>query len=234
MLGIIGIKTVLTGVSLIVLALYLIAPLAVDIPVLGTVIAGNPLRFALLTGVGLILFGDRLRWWTSILRRLPYPLKAARAARLDGEWVGSQFSNWPIVSARRTESENNGSSSQPDLLETQVEAIIRVRIFGTSMCLKSISGYQESDTISARLHDEGQDKEIRLAYLFRSSVPTPELTDEGSFMGAADLRLEKQTDGSLLLTGPMFTNRSWQNGLNTAGTIRLTEKGKAKSAYQVV
>ena len=220
MLGIIGVRTVLIGVGLLFVATYFLGSVAADIPVVGSWIVDHRIKVSIGI-VSAVLTADGLRCWTFLLRHLPYGWKAAQAARLDGEWKGIQTSNWPLVSQRQNLQEPVEDSIRPYLLETDVSATIKVRIFGTFMQLRSANGYQKSDTVSSDIHDEGPDKGIRLAYIFHATVPKPKPTDEASFFGAANLTLTRQANKKLVLEGPVFTNRDWQNGRNTAGLIRL-------------
>ena len=57
-----------------------------------------------------------------------------------------------------------------------------------------------------------------LSYIFEAHVPAPQATDDRMFEGAAKLEVVFDADDTEL-KGTYWTNRAWQRGLNTAGTM---------------
>ena len=164
----------------------------------------------------------RLLWLVpSISEKLPL---------LDGRWVGVQKSNWPLISALAEGSRSAGygvdvdKDPLPPLLETEVVVEVTSSFFTIGMKLVSVSKYQNSELRAAILTPATLQARGRLTYMFASRVPIPERTDSGRFDGAADLEIHKDDDGTLRLEGPVWTNRNWAKGLNTAGCIQLTRR----------
>ncbi|MDO9335661.1 MAG: hypothetical protein Q7T61_04620 [Caulobacter sp.] len=148
---------------------------------------------------------------------------------LDGRWVGLQRSNWPIIDALKEGAKSkdvgidvdNAASLLPALLDTEVEAEISCSFFAVKMHLESMTKYQNSVVKVSRLLPADDQQRARFFYVFEGRVPVPRSTDVDKYDGAAGLEVIPGKSGKLVLSGPVWTNRNWAKGLNTAGCIEL-------------
>lgn len=136
---------------------------------------------------------------------------------IGGQWRGEISSNWPAIAKAHGIKDKDGKEFQDRI--TPVTADICVKLFSISIELKSDSGYQNSKTLSCTLN-KNSPRGFELSYVYRSSVPDPKLSDEQSFYGAGLIDFSSRTPSQL--AGVYWTNRKWQEGQNTAGTITLT------------
>lgn len=67
-----------------------------------------------------------------------------------------------------------------------------------------------------------EDDSFELVYMFRVMNDSPSESDAVFYEGAARLRVVDIS--SMQMKGVFWTNRCWQNNLNTAGTITLTKQ----------
>lgn len=138
---------------------------------------------------------------------------------LDGKWVGTVDSNWPLVSQR-------GPAAQPlpgnrvgqRTTPTNVTVTIQARLLSVTMTLEADTRYSNSETLLVGVTKRPGSGVVELRYIYQNRTRNPEPSDSGSHLGAAVLDLEQQGN-EMVLTGPYWTNRNWQNGLNTAGTV---------------
>jgi hypothetical protein len=103
-----------------------------------------------------------------------------------------------------------------------VELIIRADLFGVSLALRSLDGYQESQVIQSELYRDPRTGTFYLSYIFEASVPIPQKTDDRVFDGASKLEIIINEENTVL-KGTYWTNRAWQRGLNTAGLISMKQ-----------
>lgn len=135
---------------------------------------------------------------------------------IDGRWRGEISSNWPAI-AKAHDIKDKDSKEVRDRI-TPVTADICVKLFSISIELKSDSGYQNSKTLSCALKRNSH-RGFELSYVYSSSVPDPKLSDEQTFLGAGLIDFTSKKPPSL--EGVYWSNRKWQEGQNTAGTITL-------------
>jgi len=80
-----------------------------------------------------------------------------------------------------------------------------------------------SDTTAFRIAKSSHTHRNVIHYVFDAVVDAPEPSDVDRFYGAA--RLEILGDGKgMTLQGAYWTDRNWQTGQNTAGTLKLRRK----------
>lgn len=140
--------------------------------------------------------------------------------KISGFWEGELRSNWAEVSARSIA----GEQAMPTAL-VPVNAYINASLFHAVMELESANGrYSRSQTIALRVARDPETDLVQLRYLYKNSTPAPLKTDEQVHYGAALLNFSDR-NGVQELEGFYWTNRNWQKGLNTAGTIRLRRPG---------
>lgn len=66
------------------------------------------------------------------------------------------------------------------------------------------------------------DDSFQLEYMFQGKNHSPSQTDTVYYEGAASLRVEDIK--TMRMKGVFWTNRCWQNRLNTAGSIELKKQ----------
>lgn len=94
---------------------------------------------------------------------------------------------------------------------------INMTLFDFAMSIPGGDGYSSSNVVSSKLVKDELMGSYVLYYVFESEVANPLKTDVVSFQGSAKLRVNSDH----VLTGSYWTNRNYQNGLQTAGSIRL-------------
>jgi len=62
---------------------------------------------------------------------------------------------------------------------------------------------------------------VIIHYVYDAFVGLPDQSDVDRFYGAARLILVDD-DGLIFLEGTYWTDRNWQKGFNTAGSLKLT------------
>lgn len=141
---------------------------------------------------------------------------------LDGAWVGEIRSNWPIFERRLQQPTSTPANGDlPALINaTQIGVVFRVSLFWIVMTLRSDTGYSSSRTSFVLLRRDRETGSISLQYIYDNVTNRPLPTDSSSHKGAACLDLLPDRDG-FRLEGVYWTNRNWQHGLNTAGTVVL-------------
>ncbi|WP_456152451.1 Cap15 family cyclic dinucleotide receptor domain-containing protein [Metapseudomonas otitidis] len=100
----------------------------------------------------------------------------------------------------------------------ELSFVIKMSVFDFSMTMNSEDGYSSSHVVSSKLLRDELLGGFVLYYVFESEVSNPVSKDVGSFQGAAKLRV----NSSGPLKGVYWTNRNWQNRLQTAGHVELT------------
>jgi hypothetical protein len=139
---------------------------------------------------------------------------------IDGEWTGTLTSNFPeIARAFRIKSE---SALEPVVADFTIVA----RLFEVTISAVSVSprpGYMRSDTTAFRISRCSQTRRVVIHYVFDATVSSPDRTDVDRFHGAARLTVLGK-GGDLTLDGAYWTDRNWQRGQNTAGTLQLRRK----------
>jgi hypothetical protein len=125
---------------------------------------------------------------------------------LNGKWSGY------IVSSFKDDS---GKA-----ITKQVEMDIAADFLGFDIKLRSKDNYQRSTVVQSEIYKDTRDGIFYVSYIFESVVDLPKETDDSKFDGAAKLAV-RFDDNEITLIGTYWTNRAWQRGDNTAGTIRL-------------
>lgn len=148
-------------------------------------------------------WGWLLFWKLPLLGEL---LHKTVCPNLNGKWLGKVQSNY---------TDENGNK-----VSKEVELTIKADLFGFSLALKSLDGYQESKVIQSELYRDPRTGTFYLSYIFEASVPIPKETDDRVFDGAAKLEIIIN-DENTVLKGTYWTNRAWQRGMNTAGLITM-------------
>lgn len=228
----------------ITLAVYLAlaSPLAVgwiemwlktNLPVLGAPVA-NLVTSRVVAGViwgSIALFivvpGWRLLW------KLPLvgPWLANRFfPDLNGEWVVTIQSNWPIVDRLKTAAASDqikfdpSTDESPSLLEASFNVKIKQTWFRTDVAFlpNEKTPLLSSETISVELFKSENGKKS-VAWIYeqtnkQDNTQRLAVTDRSKFYGSAVLNMNEDATE---LQGQYWQNRSWNLGLNAAGLITL-------------
>lgn len=169
-----------------------------------------------LAGVVVLLVGQTALF--PIVCRLP--LVNRWLPPIDGEWTGQFTTNFPeIAKAFGLET--------PHLSDPVIaDFTIRARLFDVTISSVSVSprpGYMRADTTAFRITRCVQPKRDVIHYVFDAVVSNPDPTDVDRFYGAARLTILGAGD-QIRLEGAYWTDRNWQRGQNTAGTLTLNRK----------
>lgn len=207
--------------------------LTTNLPILGAPVA-NLLTSRVVAGIiwgGIALFvvapGWRLLW------KLPFVgkwLENRFFPDLNGNWVVTIQSNWPIVDRLKTAAASNESTFDPfaDKMPDLIEASFKVRIkqswFRTDVVFlpNDKTPLQSSETISVEFSKSENGKKS-IAWIFEQTNKQDNsqrlaVTDQPKFHGSAVLTVNEDATE---LQGQYWQNRSWERGLNAAGSIVL-------------
>ena len=162
--------------------------------------------------------------WRWLWRKIP-ALNSAIYPDLNGVWVGTTRSNWPVI-ARAHEAagadrrmELDGLAKIP--LQTDGMALlIQASLFSIRIKGRVANTGGKSRSLTAKLDRYPAPNDVRLAYLFEQETPDPTSTDESAHLGAVSLCFEN--DNFETTEGYYWTRRKWREGMNTAGLLSLT------------
>lgn len=135
---------------------------------------------------------------------------------IDGDYRVEVCSNWLAKSGanRGTDHHEDG----PAVFNEMGIARIRTRLMSVDMSLMR-DGHQCSETVVCSLRRDRMEGAPVLFYIF-DSVPANSKTAGQRHLGSARLRIPMERRPRIL-EGSYWTDRDWQKGLNTAGSIRL-------------
>lgn len=175
--------------------------------------------FVVMGVLGLTLGSSRFCSWTwgkfPLLNKLLFP-------DLNGVWVGTTRSNWPVIkammdSAASPESIDLGSLSNIPLQEDGMAILIEANLFKIHVKARAARTNGNSRSITASVDRLPNDLDIRLSYIYDQETPDPVYTDESNHIGAATLFFENGTYDEC--KGYYWTRRKWREGTNTAGQL---------------
>ncbi|MDT3319579.1 hypothetical protein Q4Q49_04970 [Shewanella sp. SP1S1-7] len=149
------------------------------------------------------------KWgWKSVwyIPKLDGILNEKVCPNLNGKWTGC------VVSSFKDEEGNSKTKT--------VEMVIKADFIGFEIKLKSTDNYQRSTVIQSEIYKDPRDGNFYVSYIFESVIDNPLPTDDSKFDGAAKLVVRFENN-NIFLVGTYWTNRAWQRGENTAGTISL-------------
>lgn len=186
--------------------------------------ARNTALVLILVVVGIFGFSHYNAPWRMLWRRFPV-LNQWVFPDLNGLWLGETRSNWSKIDAMRkaAAADETISDSELEAIALQSGAIafqIKAHWFGIKIKTKTeaVNGNAVANDVTPSRGIRGRDFE--LAYIYDQNTPQPVATDEGNHIGAATL--EAKVGDELALEGEYWTRRSWAQGLNTAGLLKLT------------
>lgn len=154
---------------------------------------------------------------------------------LNGEWVVTIQSNWPIVERLKTAAASAEitfdpfKDERPCLLEASFDVKIKQTWFRTDVVFlpNERTPLLSSETISVEFFkSENGGKSVAWVYEQTNNQDNSRplaVTDQPKFYGSAVLNVNKDATE---LKGQYWQNRSWNLGLNAAGEIVLRRKAR--------
>ncbi|MEJ6404058.1 hypothetical protein [Yoonia sp. 2307UL14-13] len=195
------------------------------------------LPVAVLTVLG-IVFGLTAYWapWRFLWRTMPV-LNRTVFPDLNGVWVGTTASNWPTIEKMRNAATTESAIDLAELYGTaERHDAIAVEISASLYSLRLATGLSSMDatsySITARPWKCQHTPRIHLAYVYEQETKDPSATDEERHLGAADLVYDAHSPDSL--EGVYWTRRSWIEGLNTAGRLKLRRVAPSKDSSKTL
>lgn len=135
---------------------------------------------------------------------------------IDGIWIAKLNSNFPVIA-------RGFNLEPPSDAPVITKFTIKARLFNVRISSVSISpkpGYMRSNTTAFRISKCSQTERIVIHYVYDAFVGDPKESDVDRFYGAARLTVIEE-DNEIQLEGTYWTDRNWQKGFNTAGSIKL-------------
>lgn len=184
------------------------------------------------TSTIIILFGPTNYWapWRVLWRWFP-KLNQWLFPDLNGIWVGSISSNWPIIKrmSDAASSEKIYSDSEFNTLELTEQKIvmeIKETLFSVSIYAEIASTGNSSHSITATARNNPVSGELQILYIYCQDTIYPGETDESSHLGAGELNF--QHENLTISDGYYWTRRMWQRGFNTAGRISIEKMSESR------
>lgn len=149
---------------------------------------------------------------------------------IHGEWAGQIESNWPLISNLRTAAEGKGKLPKGYAIQDSGKETknVSLQIHATLLTLKAELNtddkYSESVTVTCLPVSNGDYNKPSIYYVFRAKTNDKKKTDTDQFHGALSGQYKTAADGTPLLEGIYWTDRSWDKGQNTAGKITLRKQ----------
>jgi hypothetical protein len=142
------------------------------------------------------------------------PIVRSWFPNIDGEWRAELESNWGEIAKRL-------GSDSPRTLDDPVRAkvMIKSRLFFIRVNLVSDDNYSSSRSIFVRAVRDEEDGAVQLIYVYQNITLKPEGTDSTTHNGAARVNVISNKSERIWMQGTYWTDRNWQNALNTAGRI---------------
>ncbi|SMH30263.1 hypothetical protein [Mesorhizobium australicum] len=201
----------------IVLAIGALALIAAWLVIRPTDMTGyaRTVSFAITGAAAFIMILGTSPLWRVFWKIFPF-LNTWVFPNISGEWAFIAESNIKEIAA-----------FHPDLDPAKVKVrirgtmTIRQSLFAISMSLTGDGDYSMSDTLFVKPIKEAGTGRFYVTSVFRNSTPHPQPSDEQMHMGAAYIEI-LATRHPPEMKGVYWTNRNWQKGMNTAGTIKLT------------
>lgn len=150
---------------------------------------------------------------------------------IHGRWEGQIQSNWSVISAIREAA--SGLPNSVDVNSIDMHTIgsmkkdVTVEITATFLFIRMKlipkDGYTDSETIFVKPEKNGDGGYPCLYYMYRTKADIPQGDDEKIHYGAAKMDIRLNSAGGLNIVGNYWTERNWQKGMNTAGTLDINK-----------
>lgn len=184
-----------------------------------TIFRGIPVSVMLTTGVLSLVGQSAIFPW---ICRLPLVWRVL--PDVEGIYEMSISSNWSLIDARRKgDPVPTQSDIGPLLFKKTGTLTLKARLFTIAVHVEMDDRYMASDTIVASIKRETDQSCPVLTYVFRARITQPLTTDSSHHFGAGRIEIPHERTPRLL-EGNYWTDRNWQNALNTAGRISLRRK----------
>lgn len=141
---------------------------------------------------------------------------------IDGIWRVNLLSNWGAIERMR------GNLDVEDKVSKQGTVRIFSRFFRVRMKFEVDDRYSKSSTVCVSVKRDAQHGTIELNYIYENLTSNPKSSDCSRHNGAARVEVRDE-EGIVSMEGVYFTDRNWNQGLNTAGYISF-ERPKTSSA----
>jgi hypothetical protein len=168
---------------------------------------------------GSVGFVSLLLWIVGGTSLFPFvcrlPIVRSWLPDIDGQWRADLESNWAVVATRL------GAGPPPPFNDpVRARVTIKSRLLFIRVNVESEDNYSRSRSIFVRATRDEEDGTVQVSYLYENTTSKPEQTDSSTHNGAARLNVISR-GGRVWMEGTYWTDRNWQNGLNTAGRITL-------------
>lgn len=141
---------------------------------------------------------------------------------IDGAWDVTLKSNWGAIERLR------GNLEVENKITKQGKVKIFSRFFRVRMQFEANDRYSKSSTVCVAVQRDCQHGTIELDYIYENLTSNPEIADCSRHNGAARIQVRDE-DGKVSMEGVYFTDRNWNQGLNTAGYISF-ERASTQAA----
>tara|TARA_Y100001001_G_scaffold99571_1_gene97326 strand:+ start:426 stop:1124 length:699 start_codon:yes stop_codon:yes gene_type:complete len=131
---------------------------------------------------------------------------------IDGAWDVTLQSNWGAIERLRGNAEVEGEITTPGKIK------ISARFFRVRMQFEADDRYSKSSTVCVAVQRDWQHGTIELNYIYENLTSNPKISDCSHHNGAARVQVRDE-EGKVSMEGVYFTDRNWNQGLNTAGYI---------------
>ncbi|MGO2513079.1 hypothetical protein [Marinomonas polaris] len=207
-----GIKNLLTGFAGIALSIFFIVYFSSQPSSLFELIKKMSLSITIASSLVLILGQTKA---FPLLCRLP--IVRDFFPPIDGDWLVTINSNWGVIEKRERNNEIT------DNILVLGKAKIKSRFLKVSISFSSDSEYSSSKTVCVSVNRDPDDSTVTLNYIYENRTDTPDLNDSSFHNGAARVTIYNKASSIFSMKGVYWTNRNWNNGLNTAGSISYTK-----------
>ena len=149
---------------------------------------------------------------------------------LSGEWEGTVESNYSVHRAIQLAASSSDAVLNP-LNPAQIDTI-PLEVFEARLTIKAsllkihvlleVQGRTDTSnsySIVAAPIVAQNDEPHRLAYIYKSQHFKKAADDESNHIGAAEVQLRRNADGTLQMKGFYWTARNWRRAGNTAGVL---------------
>jgi len=148
-----------------------------------------------------------------------FPIVRTYFPPIEGSWTVSLQSNWGAIERLR------GNQSVEDKLTKQGKIKIFSRFFRVRMQFESDDRYSKSSTVCVSVQRDVQHGTVELNYIYENLTSNPMVSDCSRHNGAARVQVRDE-DRVVTMEGVYFTDRNWNQGLNTAGYIAFEREQK--------
>ncbi|WP_049827838.1 hypothetical protein [Pseudomonas sp. URIL14HWK12:I6] len=148
-----------------------------------------------------------------------FPIVRTFFPPIEGTWKVSLQSNWGAIERLR------GNQSVEDKLIKQGKIKIFSRFFRVRMQFEADDRYSKSSTVCVSVQRDWQHGTVELNYIYENLTNNPKISDCSQHNGAARVQVRDE-DNVVTMEGVYFTDRNWNQGLNTAGYISFEREKK--------